>query len=120
MTIINDFPNQDRNLGVRRFYLWLKSHPLGGPWSAEIHSWKRLHVCMCAYIVHVHSHIRLQHGAGLNIVVAMKPWHSPSDMLKSVLITESPLNLHLITSVCHIKKEGRDGVLCVLFLNTRG
>lgn len=61
-------------------------------------------MCVHAHI-HVHSHTRLEHGAGLNTVVAVKPWHSPSDMFKSVLITDSPLNLHLITSVCHIKKR---------------
>lgn len=46
--------------------------------------------------------------AGLNTVVAAKPWHSPSDMFQSVLICDSPFNLHRITSVCHIKKR-REG-----------
>lgn len=93
-----------------------RSHPLGGPWSAEIHTLKRLYVCAHADI-HVHSHTRLQRGAGLNTVVAVKPWHSPSDMFKSVLITDSPLNLHLIASVCHIKKrreEWQREMMCAL------
>lgn len=68
---------------------------------------------MCVY-AHINvytqtdTHTRLQHGAGLNTVVAVKHWHSPSNMFKSVLICDSPLNLYLITSVCHIKKRGEE------------
>lgn len=119
-------PSQGKTVRFDTFYLRLESHPLGRSWG--LYKWILGKHCICVVCVHIlRSHIRLQRGAGLNIVVAMKPWHSPPNMLKSVLITETRLNLHpnhLCLSYWRVggeekktkKQVKRDAVLCVLFL----
>lgn len=64
----------------------------------------RLRACICVNTAHACSHKRLQREAGLNIVLAMIPWHSPPDKLKSVL-HRPPRNLQLIAYVCHINEQ---------------
>lgn len=93
MSVVNGQPSEGKTVRFDSFYLWLESHPLGRSWG--LHKCILGKQCICVVCVHIlRSHIRLQRGAGLNIVVAMKPWHSPPNMLKSVLITETRLNLH--------------------------
>lgn len=93
VSVVNGQPNQCKTVRFDTFYLRLESHPLGRSWG--LHKYILGKHCICVVCVHIlRSHIRLQRGAGLNIVVAMKPWHSPLNMLKSVLITETRLNLH--------------------------
>lgn len=80
---------------------------------------KTAHVCLCAYIGHAHLHPpsawgRFEH-CGSNEALALPIWQveiCPHHWLH-LICTWSPLS---VTS----KKEARGGVLCVLFLNTRG
>lgn len=107
LSAINDQPDQLKDAQKPRPACRFWSHALGGPGSAGNTFMDRMvYVCTCTYTVDVRSHTpAFSAGQVWTLVVAAKPWHSPSDMFKSVLITDSLLNLHLITSVCHIKKS---------------
>lgn len=75
---------------------------------------------MCVHIQFICTHTHTPSAwAGLNTVVSGKSWHSLSDMFKSVLITDSPLNLHLITSVCLIKKRWHSVCPNIICFHTR-
>lgn len=62
-----------------------RPRPLGGPWSQEC---QRIYISLHAQInVRLCAHTHIRQGTGWNTVVAVKHWHSPSNMLKSVLIS---------------------------------